>query len=224
MLQYLPVGVGKHNVRKLATLQLLSFRSLDKEHKWLTAGEISHLLELSSEERDSLYVLIERWTSWRLLDRRHRIRREDAESYQLPGGFFEYCLAGRGVRWLLRMAPRVELKAAIPRGNVSRVVAQLYGMGCWFGVHRDHSWRQSNLPYGRVYLITAPFQKTTDFKRLDVTRHIPSKPIRIRGYRFLIKADDAWDACEKIRTVFDMQYSREFLTAVVEADVGVEWK
>ena len=224
MLQYLPVGVGKHNVRKLATLQLLSFRSLDKEHKWLTAGEISYLLEMSSEERDSLYVLIERWTSWHLLDRRHRIRREDAESYQLPGGFYEYCLASRGQKWLQRMSPRVELKNNIPRGQISRIVAHLYGMGIWFGWHKEYSWHHTSLPYNQVFLIAAPFQKATDFKRLDITQHIPSKPIRIRGYRFLIKADNAWNACEKIRTVFDMQYSREFLTAVVEADVGVEWK
>ena len=74
-----------------------------------------------------------------------------------------------------------------------------------------------------VYLLKAPFQKSTDFRLLDGAGHIPSRSIIIRGYRLLIPADDAWNACEKIRSVFDMQYSRVFLTAVVDADIGVEW-
>jgi len=100
MMRYLPTGCGRHNIRKMAVLLLLSYRKRDQRSSWLSAGDIAKILEMTPAERSSLYVLLTRWYIWKLVERRHKGTYRNWKRSEYPTGRYEYRIARRGVQWL----------------------------------------------------------------------------------------------------------------------------
>ena len=222
MLQYLPSGCGLYNVRKMSVLQCLAYREMGG-YPWSSAGDIATLLEMTPGQRESLYVLLGRWTTWKLVRRRHKATYRNWRRAEDPSGKWEYSITQRGHKWLTRL-PRTELRNRIPPRRLPLVVAELLDLSVWWGWSRPRPDIGGRVRFDRVLFIRAPFTKPEHFVEIENHRLLPGQPLRIRGCHSLIQADNAYAAWGEVSKVLGLEVGRELVDKIVSANVGLAWK
>ena len=150
-----------YNLKKAAVLTLLDYRSFSGS-PYMSAGEISLALRLSPRERESLYILLGRWTDWRLVV---RARGTDKRAV------YVYRLSGRGRNWLSYRQDRTEARAGLPLGYLGDTVAVLAGVAVWW------------VAFGHLFYTIAPFSGPDRLWRSE-------KEITLHGSHVILKADD----------------------------------
>lgn len=204
-----------HNLVKIKTLLFLSMRrQTDKR-----AAYARQIAIATGGNTDSLYVLLQRWRCWGLVD-------------CIPSAPYAYMIADEGLRYLSKIdkwffsgyySKKRKRRVSGYRGKVEALKQEIVEASraiFWWRYlgHGRNDGEDSNR--GTVYYIEAPFQQAEDFSKVENSEGRPViwPKTRLLVVRFgnAVEADHAVQA-------WGFDRGRALAQAIIDANIGMVW-
>ncbi len=206
-----------HNLVKIKTLLFLSMRKQTDKR----AAYARQIAIATGGNADSLYVLLQRWRRWGLVD-------------CIPSTPYAYMIADEGLRYLSKIDKwffsgyySKKRKRRVPgyRGKVEALKREILEASraiFWWrymGHGRNDGEEDSNR--GFVYYIEAPFQESSDFSKIENSE---GRPVIWPKTRLLVvRFGSALAAYQALPEWGFKQRTKELGQAIVDAKIGMVW-
>ncbi len=207
-----------HNLIKIKTLLFLSMRQ-QTEKRAATARQISIATEGNP---DSLYVLLQRWTKWGLVE-------------CIPAMPYMYWIASEGRRylgkidgWFFSGYYSRKRKRRVPgyRGKVEdlrREIAIASNAVFWWR-HYDNHWDKDREGHkGTVWYMKAPFEKAAHLVKVEGS-YGRSVNWNNEDWLLVVKFKDAFHAYRYLPEWGFVKKKEDVGQAIVDAKLGMVWK
>ncbi len=196
-----------HNTKKIKALLFLEMR-LRSLNKLATAREIA--LAINGSPR-SLYVLLERWTTWQLVDRYYE------------SSPYHYSIVDEGIRYLSKI-DNWFFSGYYSRKRKRRVLGyrgKAAALKLEIAVAAEAVFMAYDIKRWELFYFTAPFTKAENFVREPI---IDKKYKRWgKEHLLLFKYDSISEAFNAIKNIWGLPMCRPMGQALVDADIGVHW-
>ena len=205
-----------HNLVKIKALLFLSMRQ-QTEKRVATARQIAIA---TGGNADSLYVLLQRWNRWGLVD-------------CIPSTPYAYMITEEGLRYLLKIdnwffsgyySKKRKRRVQGYRGKVEALKLEIAiasrAAFWWRYTGQRTNSRDEDNNRGLVYYIEAPFQKAKDFSKVE---HSEGRGVIWPKDRLLVvKCGNALDADQAV-IAWGFDRGRDLAQAIIDAKIGLVW-